>query len=146
MTKTRGSRASSGDAQRSHRPGVVYGRPLVWLQIEALATAVAAVVVFGYTHQPWWLVPLLLLVPDLFALGYLAGPKVGAWLYNLAHSAPLPLALLGGGVWRHNPALSVGAAIGLLHIGLDRAMKFGLKYDHGFGVTHMGTNADQRKT
>jgi len=120
--------------------GIVNGRPLTWLRVEALATAVAALVVFGTTGQSWWLVPVLFLVPDLSCLGYLAGPKAGAWIYNLAHSAPLPLALLAAGAGWHIDALTVGGAIGLFHLGLDRVLKFGLKYDHSFGVTHLGAN------
>ena len=64
---------------RAGTPGVVSGRPLVWLRIEGLAVAGAALVVFASTGQPWWLVPALILVPDLAALGYLAGPRIGAW-------------------------------------------------------------------
>ncbi|MEU8662513.1 DUF4260 family protein [Actinoplanes philippinensis] len=119
-------------------PGVVTGRPLAWLRVEALAVAVAAVVVFAGTGQAWWLLAVLFLVPDLAMAGYLAGPRVGAWLYNLAHSAPLPLALLAAGAWWDSAALTVAGAVGLFHLGVDRVLKFGLKYDHGFGVTHLG--------
>jgi hypothetical protein len=55
-------------------PGVVTGRPAMWLRVEALAIAVTALVV------------------------------------------------------------------GLLHIGVDRAMKYGLKYDHSFAITHLGVH------
>jgi hypothetical protein len=122
-------------------PGVVAGRPLAWLRVEALATALAALVVFGTTGESWWLVPALFVVPDLCCFGYLAGPKIGAWIYNLVHSAPLPLALLAAGAGWHLGALTVAGAIGLFHLGLDRVLKFGLKYDHGFGFTHLGVNA-----
>jgi hypothetical protein len=88
-------------------PGVVTGRPLTWLRVEGLAVAAAALTMFAATAQPWWLVPALLLIPDLSALGYLAGPRVGAWTYNLAHTAPLPLALLGAGAGWHSSALTV---------------------------------------
>ena len=121
-------------------PGVVTGRPLIWLRVEALCTAIAALVVFATTGQPWWLVPALFLIPDLSWLGYLAGPKAGAWIYNLAHSAPLPLALLAAGAGWHIGAFVVAGAVGLFHLGLDRALKYGLKYDHGFGVTHLGVS------
>ncbi len=121
-------------------PGVVTGRPLTWLRVEGLAVAGAALAVFAATAQPWWLVPALFLVPDLSAFGYLAGPRVGAWTYNLAHTAPLPLALLGAGAGWHTSALTVAGAIGLLHLGLDRVMKYGVKYDHGFAVTHLGAH------
>ncbi len=121
-------------------PGVVTGRPLTWLRVEGLAVAVAALTIFAATAQPWWLVPALLLIPDLSALGYLAGPRVGAWTYNLAHTAPLPLALLGAGAGWDSSALTVAGAIGLLHLGLDRVLKYGVKYDHSFAVTHLGAH------
>ena len=123
-------------------PGVVTGRPLTWLRIEGLAVAVTALVLFAGTGQSWWLIPALILVPDLSWFGYLAGPKVGAWIYNLAHSAPLPLALLAAGAGWRISALTVAGVIGLLHIGLDRLMKYGLKYDHSFGHTHLGVHGD----
>jgi hypothetical protein len=43
--------------------------------------------------EPWWLFALLLLAPDVSMVGYLAGPRVGAALYNVFHSCPLPAAL-----------------------------------------------------
>jgi hypothetical protein len=120
--------------------GVVTGRPLAWLRAEGLAVAAAALVVFAGTGQPWWLVPALFLAPDLSWFAYLAGPKAGAWIYNLAHTAPLPLALLAAGTLWHLDALTVAGAVGLLHLGLDRLMKYGVKYDHGFGLTHLGVH------
>lgn len=123
-------------------PGVVTGRPLTWLRLEGLSVAGAALVLFAATGQPWWLIPALFLVPDLSWLGYLAGPKAGAWLYNLAHTAPLPLALLGAGAAWDITGLTVAGVVGLLHLGLDRLMKYGLKYDHSFGITHLGAHGD----
>lgn len=124
-------------------PGVVTGRALTWLRVEGLAVAVAVAAVFATTGQPWWLVPALFLVPDLSALAYLAGPRVGAWAYNLAHTAPLPLALLAAGAGWHVSALTVAGSVGLLHLGLDRLMTYGVKYDHGFAVTHLGVHGHQ---
>ena len=120
-------------------PGVVTGRPRTWLRVEGLAIAVAALLAYAPTGAPWWLVPALFLVPDLSALGYLAGNRVGAWTYNLAHTAPLPVALLAAGLGWHTTALTVAGAVGLVHIGLDRLLGYGVKYDHGFGHTHLGT-------
>jgi len=126
----------------AHLPGVVHGRPLTWLRVEGLAVAGAALVVFAGTGQPWWLIPALFLVPDLSALGYFIGPRTGAWIYNLAHSAPLPLALLAAGAGWQTGWLTVAGAVGLFHLGLDRVLKYGLKYDHSFGFTHLGANGD----
>ena len=120
-------------------PGVVTGRPRVWLQAEGLAVAAAGLLAHATTGVSWWLVPALFLVPDLAMLGYLAGNRAGAWTYNLAHTAPLPVALLAAGLAWDVTALTVAGAVGLVHVGLDRALGYGVKYDSGFGHTHLGS-------
>jgi hypothetical protein len=73
----------------------VSGLPLRILRSEGLVLLVAALATyFAGLDQPWWLVPLLLLVPDAFMAGYAKSRRAGAWLYNFAHSYPAP-ALLG---------------------------------------------------
>ena len=119
-------------------PGVVTGRPRAFLRVEGLALLVAALIAFSRTGQAWWLLPATLLLPDLGALGYLLSRSAGALLYNLAHATPLPLALVGLGVWLQAP-LAVGlGTVWLAHIGMDRAMAYGLKHDDDFGHTHLG--------
>ena len=119
-------------------PGVVTGRPRTWLRAEGLAIAAAALLAYSPTGAPWWLIPALFLVPDLSMLGYLAGNRVGAWTYNLAHTAPLPVALLAAGLAWDVDALAVAGVVGLVHVGLDRLMGYGVKHDDGFGHTHLG--------
>ena len=126
-------------------PGVVTGRPRVWLQAEGLAVAAAGLLAHATTGAPWWLVPALFLVPDLAMLGYLAGDRVGAWTYDLAHTAPLPVALLAAGLAWDVTSLTVAGAAGLFHLGVDRALGYGVKHDSGFGHTHLGiTGPDAR--
>jgi len=120
-------------------PGVVTGRPRTWLRAEGLAIAAAALLAYAPAGAPWWLIPALFLVPDLSMLGYLAGNRVGAWTYNLAHTAPLPVALLAAGLGWDSTALTVAGAVGLVHLGLDRLLGYGVKHDSGFGHTHLGT-------
>lgn len=124
----------------NEQPGVVNGRPLLWLQAEGLAVAVAGLVVYASTDWSWWWVAVLFLVPDLSWIAYVAGNRVGAWFYNAAHSAPLPLALLAAGAAWDSNAFTAAGAVGLFHLGLDRLLRYGLKYDHSFGHTHMGVN------
>jgi hypothetical protein len=114
------------------------GRPLWWLRAEGLTVLAAALLLYGSTHQPWWLVPVAILLPDLLMAGYLGGTVVGAAAYNLGHAYPLPvaLALIGVG-WREPLALALGL-IWLAHIGMDRALGYGLKYDDHFQHTHLG--------
>jgi hypothetical protein len=80
----------------------------------------------------------LFLAPDLSMLGYLAGPRIGAFAYNMAHTVIWPLCLVGlSSFVDHAIALQLGA-IWLAHIGLDRVLGYGLKASSGFHDTHMG--------
>ena len=99
---------------------------------------VASILAFRATGFSWGWFAALLLAPDLAAVGYLAGPRTGAWTYNLAHTyaLALPVALGGWAGGIHVP-LGVGI-IWCAHIGLDRALGYGLKSPEGFGFTHLG--------
>jgi len=119
-------------------PGAVTGRPRAFLRVEGLALLIAALVAFSRTGQSWWLLPATLLLPDLGALGYLRSRSAGALLYNLAHATPLPLALVGLGLWQQTPLAVALGTVWLAHIGMDRAMAYGLKHDDDFGHTHLG--------
>jgi Domain of unknown function (DUF4260) len=89
-------------------------------------------------RHPWWLFALLFLVPDLSFAGYLADPRIGAVVYNAAHTmlGAILLAALGL-MLAQPPAISV-ALIWAAHIGFDRMLGYGLKYAAGFGFTHLG--------
>jgi hypothetical protein len=100
-----------------------------------LGVALAAYAQFG---AGWGVFALWLLAPDLSLLGYLAGPRVGAALYNAAHSYAGPVLLLAFGVLAALPWALAGGLIWLAHIGLDRALGYGLKYAAGFAFTHLG--------
>jgi hypothetical protein len=80
----------------------------------------------------------LFLVPDLSFAAYLAGPQTGAVIYNTAHSYLLPVALMTVGFALPEPLILSIAMIWLAHIGIDRALGYGLKYEAGFGFTHLG--------
>jgi hypothetical protein len=80
----------------------------------------------------------LILAPDLSFLGYLACPKIGAIIYNAAHSYLVPMTLMTAGFGFAPPLLVSVAMIWLAHIGFDRALGYGLKYSTGFGFTHLG--------
>ena len=72
---------------------------------------------------------MLFLVPDLALIGYLGGPRAGAMLYNAFHTylAPAALAALAyAGVLADAWPLCL---IWVAHIGLDRALGLGLKFD-----------------
>ena len=117
------------------------GKPLRWLQGEAAIELVAALLLFRTTHQSWWLAALIL-APDVLMLGYVDGTKTGAACYNVAHSQIAPILLcLAAAEWHHPLVLAAGL-LWLAHIGMDRAMTFGLKYDTNFQHTHLGDQSD----
>jgi len=108
------------------------------LRLEGLALAVACMVFYSYFEGSWWMFAILLLAPDLSFLGYLGGPRTGAAAYNIAHAAILPM-LLGIVAMITSSALAMHLSlIWCAHIGFDRALGYGLKYDAGFSFTHLG--------
>ena len=74
--------------------GTVVGAPRRWLRLEAATLLVGSLVGYSTTGQPWWLVPLTVFVPDLLMVGYFGGTRLGARVYNLAHSTSLPAAMV----------------------------------------------------
>jgi hypothetical protein len=129
------------ESTRRHDHPAVTGKPLRWLQSEAIIELLAALLLFRTTHQSWWLAALVL-APDVLMLGYVGGTKIGAAFYNLAHSQVVPILLCLAAVeWDHPLVLAAGL-LWLAHIGMDRAMTFGLKYDTDFQHTHLGDQSD----
>ena len=116
----------------------VTGTPRLLLRLEGAALLVIAVVLYARTGTSWWLFAALVLAPDLSFVGYLAGPRVGAAAYNAAHTTVGPIALALVGVLAPSPLAVAIALIWLAHVGADRLLGYGLKYDAGFGFTHLG--------
>lgn len=81
---------------------------------------------------------LFILVFDVSMIGYLAGPKVGALVYNLGHSMILPaIVFTAGFAYDSRLLLSIGL-LWFAHIGMDRGLGYGLKLTSGFKDTHLG--------
>jgi hypothetical protein len=118
--------------------GMVRGAVAVLLRLEGLAAFAFAVAAYAALGGGWVLFAVLFLAPDLSALGYLAGPRVGAAVYNAAHVTLVPFALAAAGWLLAVPVLILVAAIWLAHIGWDRMLGYGLKYPAAFGATHLG--------
>ena len=108
------------------------------LQLEGVAIALASGVIYAQNGGGWVQFILLFLVPDIFMLGYLAGPRIGAALYNAGHSYLGPLILAGVGSLANAQMPLLIALIWGAHIGIDRAIGYGLKYGSGFKDTHLG--------
>lgn len=111
--------------------------PSLTLRLEGLAVLVGSIALFRHLGGHWGTFALLLFVPDASMLGYLAGAHLGSILYDAVHSyvavaALAALAVLTG----HSAGLPL-ACILAAHIGLDRALGYGLKYATGFRDTHL---------
>src|SRR4029077_4604434 len=76
------------------RDGIVRAGPRMFLRAEG--AVLLALAVFGYARygSSWWLFLVLLLAPDVSAVGYLAGSRLGAATYNAAHTYLGPAVLL----------------------------------------------------
>ena len=111
--------------------------PRILLRAEGFAAAAAAIALYFHAGYAWWLLVALVLVPDLSMIGYLAGPTIGAAAYDGAHTYLLPIALAAIGVIAN---IEIAVQLGLIwlaHIGVDRAIGYGLKYPSGFKDTHL---------
>ena len=71
-------------------------------------------------------------------LGYAAGPRVGAVVYNLVHHRGLALLYYVLGVAFALPGLALTGVILLAHSSLDRVSGYGMKYADSFNNTHLG--------
>jgi len=112
--------------------------PIGWQKIEGgviAAASLTAAIVSG--EWPWLLV--LFLAFDVSMVGYLGGTRLGAWTYNAIHVYVGPAACglayaLFGLRWAGILALAWA-----FHLGADRALGYGLKFDDAFEHTHLGT-------
>src|SRR5690606_14523225 len=86
----------------------------------------------------WAQFSVLFLLPDLALLGYLLNSRWGAWVYNTTHSTLGPAVLVLIGASGSASFWWPLAAVWLAHIGLDRALGYGLKHASGFADTHLG--------
>ncbi len=111
--------------------------PSLLLRLEGLAVAAAAIAVYVHQDFSWLLLVVLALAPDLSMLGYLAGNRAGALAYDVAHTSALPVALGAAGIVAGRELAVEVALIWLVHIGIDRAIGYGLKYPSGFKDTHL---------
>ena len=107
------------------------------LHIEGLAVLTGALVLYFDAGYGWLLLVLLALAPDVSMLGYLAGARVGAQTYDVAHTYVLPVALAVAGIVAESSLATQLALIWLAHIGADRLLGYGLKYPTGFEDTHL---------
>ena len=118
--------------------GDTTGAVRLTLRLEGLLVLVASVIAYAKLGFGWGAFALFFFIPDLSLLGYLAGAKIGAVMYNIAHAYVGAMACLMAGLLWSAPSLLCAGIIWCAHIGFDRALGYGLKYSNGFAYTHLG--------
>jgi hypothetical protein len=111
--------------------------PATLLRAEGVVLLALSVLLYRMNGESWLLFGVLLLAPDLSMLGYLAGPKVGAPLYNAFHTYAFPAVVGALGMIFASPLTIAVALIWFAHIGMDRTLGYGLKYPTTFKDTHL---------
>jgi len=118
--------------------GATTGGVKFLLRAEGAFVLLVAVIAYAKFGPGWSVFAWFFLAPDLAFLGYLAGPRVGAVAYNATHSYVGAVSVLVTGAVSGYPEFVAAGLIWCAHIGMDRALGYGLKYSVGFGFTHLG--------
>jgi len=109
------------------------------LRLEGLTVLVLSIAAYArWGEHGWGLFAVLALAPDLSLAGYFGGPRIGAIAYNAAHTYIVPAVVGCVGVCCSGTLPMAIALIWIAHIGMDRAIGYGLKYASGFNDTHLG--------
>jgi hypothetical protein len=108
------------------------------LRMEGLAVLILALVANSKWGLSWGHFALFFFVPDLSLLGYVAGPRIGAAIYDSGHSYLGGIVCIALGVLLPLPILMSAGIVWVAHVGFDRALGYGLKYSTSFGRTHLG--------
>src|ERR1700704_1933183 len=126
------------DTACTETAGAVTGGVRTLLRLEGLTLFAGMTLLYAVWDGSWWVYAILFLLPDLSFAAYLWGARLGAIVYNAAHSYMAPMSLMTTGFALASPLVLSIAMIWLAHIGIDRALGYGLKYSAGFGFTHLG--------
>jgi hypothetical protein len=113
-------------------------QPVLIQRLESGFIAAASLYFYLHLHFSWVWFIILLLTPDLFMVGYMSGSVLGAKLYNLGHNYGVPAVLLLIGAGTGTRLLLAAGLIWAAHVGMDRALGYGLKFGTGFKDTHLG--------
>ena len=111
--------------------------PALLLRVEGLVLFGAALTLYVREDYSILLLVVLFLAPDLAFVGLAGGSRVGAITYDAAHTYVGPTLLASTALvveW------SAGVQLGLIwlaHIGIDRALGYGLRYPDAFKKSHL---------
>jgi hypothetical protein len=110
-----------------------------------IAAILVAVFYISVGNFAWYWLPILFIIFDLSAVGYIVNARIGALTYNIGHSLIAPTLLVALYIATSNQAVLFIALIWLFHIFVDRALGYGLKHTKGFEHTHLGPIGKAKK-
>jgi Domain of unknown function (DUF4260) len=111
--------------------------PALLLRAEGLVLFAAAIALYVREDFSLLLLVVLFLAPDLAFIGLVAGQRAGAIAYDAVHTYVGPILLTSISLiaeWGTGVELGL---IWLAHIGIDRALGYGLRYPNAFRDTHL---------
>lgn len=108
------------------------------IKLEELAMLALSIYGFSLLPYAWWWYLALFLAPDISFLGYAAGNKAGAVVYNLFHHKGVAIAIYVAGACLHSDVMLLTGVVLFGHSCMDRFFGYGLKYFSGFSDTHLG--------
>ena len=113
---------------------------ILWQRAEGALVFMGALAILAQDWSPlvWWAAILIFFAPDLSFAAYLAGPKVGAAVYNAVHLYGFGLVVMALGWLADQPLITALGFLWLAQAGFDRMLGYGLKLASGFQDTHLG--------
>ncbi len=111
--------------------------PRRFLRVEGAVVFATAVAVYLDADFSIVALVLLFLAPDLAFVGFLLGPRAGALAYDAVHIEVWPVLLGAIGILGDEQVPIQIALIWLAHIGLDRALGYGLRYPDNASESHL---------
>lgn len=111
--------------------------PIHWQRLEGGVIAAACLAVAILSGEWPWLLALFLAF-DASMVGYLGGTRLGAWRYNAIHLYGGPVAFGVAYALFNVKGAGILALAWAFHVGADRALGYGLKFEDGFHHTHLG--------
>ncbi len=108
------------------------------IRIEEIFQFVLAVYLFNQLPFAWWIYAVLFLAPDISMLGYMFGPRIGAYSYNFFHHKGIAVIVYLIGGYTSSDVVMFAGLLLFGHSSFDRALGYGLKYVDSFKHTHLG--------
>jgi hypothetical protein len=115
------------------------------LKLEEAAQLGFCIYALSLFHVSWWVYFVLVLGPDISMLGYLVGNRFGGACYNLLHHKGIAVAVFVVGLMVDQSMLQIAGIVLFGHSSMDRMFGYGLKYNTGFGNTHLGRIGKSKK-